>query len=69
MREANSAWEVCEKMQEEEVRIILEGFTETELSKGWRWSCVSAASPPSPTQQPFGRQQEMKLWKVGRREC
>lgn len=45
MEEANSAGEVCEKMQEEKGRIIMEDFTEAVHSKSWGWSSLSAAFP------------------------
>lgn len=56
MKEANSAGELCEKMQEEEERIIMEGFTEAVHSKSWEWSNMSIAFPlaPSPVQQLLG---------------
>lgn len=63
MKEANSAGELCEKMQEEE-RMIMEGFTEAVHSKSWEWSGVNSISPaPSPVQQLLGGQQEMRLKK------
>lgn len=67
MGEANDfAPEVCEKIQEEDGRIILEGFTEVVYSKSW-WSCVSAASPISNPTAPWGAARD-DTEKEGKRE-
>lgn len=67
MGEANDfAPEVCEKIQEEDGRIILEGFTEVVYSKSW-WSCVSAVSPISNLAAPWGAARD-DTEKEGKRE-
>lgn len=64
MGEANFAREVCEKIQEEDGKIILEGFTEVICSKSW-WSLCQQHLPYA-TQQPLGRQQDMSLKKMAK---
>lgn len=67
MGEANFAPEVFEKIQEEDSRITLEGFTEVVYSKSW-WSRVSAASPISNPAVPWEAASD-ETEKEGKREC